>query len=107
MKQEILDVVSKGGVSFVELEREVPGFKGDSQIRLPKLNWVLWSGLSEEASTALKELLDDNLIEQRPCQPITYIVDGGWLDLPIVKSNRSYKHPHWLPVTYSLVKSHA
>jgi hypothetical protein len=104
MKQEILDCISKGAVSFVELAREVPGFEGDLQLRLPQKNWVLWSGLSQEAVDALKELMDDNLITQTPCQPITYMVDGGWLDLPLVKTARSYKKPHWIPVTYSLAK---
>ena len=38
MKKEILDVIKRGGVSFVELAREVPGFKGDMQIR-NDMNW--------------------------------------------------------------------
>lgn len=103
MKQEILKCISKGGVSFVELARDVPGFEGDSQIRLPSKNWVLWSGLSEQAANSLKELLDANLIVQKPCDKMIYVVDGGWLNLPIVKTDRTYKKPHWLPVTYSLV----
>ena len=102
MKKEILDCISRGGVSFVELSREVPGFRGDCQIRLPEKNWVLWSDISQEAAGILKELLDDNLIVQKPCDRLLYICDGGWLPLPLVKGNRSYKRPHWLPVVYSL-----
>ena len=104
MKREILDCISKGGVSFVELEREVPNFTGDQQIRIPEKNWVLWSGISKEAATALQELINDELIVQKTCQPIIYFIDGGGVELPLVKTNRAYKKPHWLPVVYSLAK---
>lgn len=103
MRQEILDCISKGGVSFVELSREVPGFAGEYQWGNGS-NWILWSGISEEAIIELNKLKDENLIEGKPCDPIIYMVDGGWLKLPLVKSNRKYKKPHWIPLTWSLVK---
>jgi len=104
MKKEILDCISKGGVSFVELCRDVPGFKGEQQIRIPSKNWIIWAGLSQEAYDAIKDLIDDKLIEQKVCDPMIYICDGGWVNLPLVKSNRAYKKPRWLPVVYSLAK---
>ena len=104
MKKEILDVISKGGVSFVELTREVPGFEGDYQL-INNKNWVYWAGLSEEAAHALLELENDNVIYKKPCQQLIYFVDGGGLRLPLVKSDITYKKPRWMPVVYSLVKS--
>ena len=103
MKENILRCISKGGVSFVELSREVPGFKGDNWIKTDK-NWIFWSNISDEAAQTLLDLENENLIKKIPCQSIIYIMDGGWIDLPLVKSDRTYKKPHWLPVTYSLVK---
>ena len=103
MKKEILDCIKKGGVSFVELAREVPGFKGDYQIR-NEHNWVFWAGLSVDAANTLHELEMDGLIEKHPCDAIIYVMDGGWLQLPLVKTARTYKKPHWMPVTYSLAK---
>lgn len=103
MKEEILKCISKGGVSFVELSREVPGFNGEYQWSNDS-NWVYWSGMSEEACKALKELKDQNIIDAKPCNPIIYMVDGGYMSIPLVKSNRKYKKPHWIPMTWSLVK---
>lgn len=103
MRQEILDCISKGGVSFVELSREVPGFKGDYEWSNSS-NWVYWASISEEAARTMKQLKDEKLIDGSPCHPIIYMVDGGWLNLPLVKSNRNYKKPHWIPMTWSLVK---
>lgn len=103
MKEEILKCISKGGVSFVELSREVPNFTGDYQWGNAN-NWIYWSGMSEEAIIAMKELQEDKIIDGSPCQQLLYICDGGWLDLPLVKSNRTYKHRHWIPLTWNLVK---
>ena len=103
MKEQIIDCISKGGVSFVELTREVPGFEGEYQIRSSQ-NWIYWSGLSKEACDILQELENDDIIIKQPTSPIIYVIDGGWVKYPVVKQNRTYKHPHWLPVTYSLTK---
>ena len=103
MKESILKCISKGGVSFVELSREVPGFNGDNWIKNDK-NMIYWSSVSDEAAQTLLDLEKENIIKKVPCAPMIYVMDGGWLELPIVKQDRKYKKPHWLPVTYSLVK---
>lgn len=103
MKEAILKCIGKGGVSFVELSREVPGFNGEYWLRNEK-NHVFWSNVSKEAAEILHDLEMTNVIRKIPCMELIYVMDGGYLNLPIVKTNRKYKKPHWLPVTYSLVK---
>lgn len=103
MRQEILDCISKGSVSFVELSREVPGFNGEYQYG-NKHNWIFWSNISLEAANTLKQLKDENIIDATPCDIMIYIIDGGYMNLPLVKANRTYKKPHWIPMTWSLVK---
>lgn len=103
MEEAILKCISKGGVSFVELSREVPGFNGELWIRNEK-NHVYWSNISEEAAKILYDLEMNDIIKKVPCMELIYVMDGGYMTLPIVKTNRTYKKPHWLPVTYSLVK---
>lgn len=103
MKEAILKCISKGGVSFAELSREVPGFNGDYQYG-NQHNWIYWSNISKEAAEILADLRKQNIIEATPCDPLIYVVDGGYMKLPLVKSDRTYKKPHWIPLTYSLVK---
>jgi hypothetical protein len=33
---------------------------------------------------------------------LVYAIDGEMLTLPLVKQNRAYRKPHWLPVVLSL-----
>lgn len=103
MKQQILECIKKGGVSFVELQNEVPHFRGEMWIRNEK-NHVYWSNISPEAAQILINLEKENLIKKELCDPIIYACDGGWLPLPIAKMDKAYKNPHWLPITYSIVK---
>lgn len=105
MREEIINCISKGGVSFVELMREVPGFRGDNRMINAK-NMVYWDGISDEAAQTLLDLQNENIIEKTPCHPVIYVCDGGGMNLPLVKRDRTYKKPHWLPVTYSLVKGY-
>jgi hypothetical protein len=41
-------------------------------------------------------------IDITPTPFLTYLADGRALDLPLVKSNRQYAKPHWLPVAIGL-----
>jgi hypothetical protein len=106
MREEILELIkARPHTSFVELSREIPGFKGELGMGRLDKNIVYWTSLSEEASVAIEGLLADKLIEMNPASILTYIIDGAHLKLPLVKSARKYKELHWLPVTFSLTKS--
>ncbi len=60
-------------------------------------NIILWQGLTQEAFDAIVELERDKIIEMRPSTFLAYLMDGQVLKMPLVKQNRDYKTPHWLP----------
>lgn len=102
MKQEILEYVKKyGGVTFAELSRIIPGFKGDKSLSMPELskrNIFIWDGVSDEAAQALVELLEKKEIKMGPCNPLLYVMDGVVPNMKVAKAFRFYKEPRWMPV---------
>jgi hypothetical protein len=93
LKQRILKYIRDyDHVTFAELHRvfgdEFSG-KGNNLEIAKDSNIVLWSGLTREG-----------LMSFAPANPLTYLIDGSGLNLPVVKSaSYKYKRPHWLPVT--------
>ena len=104
MAQQIVDYVRHyGGVSFVELERKIPGFKGDKALFFPSYpNVILWPWVSPEATEALQLAVKE--IEPRPCHLLVYMADGKVPDMKIAKRLADYKTQRWLPVTFSMRK---
>jgi len=108
LKKEIYEKVCGlgGGVSFVELEK-INNFCGDCGVFLgSNSNLLLWNKVSQDASDAIKELLEENLIITKVVNPIIYAVDGKVLSLPLAKriSNKKSKNLKWLPVVFDKVK---
>ena len=103
MAEQILAMVTnKGNVSFAELER-IEGFGGgDLEMCIPGHNLVMWQGLTSEAGDALEELRE--LIHPKPTSVLVYLIDGKVPHLPVVKSGRRYKKPHWAPLIFNLSK---
>lgn len=102
MKEAIFEYVNKHQtVTFVELAKHIPNFRGDKQMRLAKYNCILWIDMSEAAATAIDELLDEKRIEMRPTHFLTYLHDGGALSLPLARRRYQYKKPRWLPVVFN------
>lgn len=101
MAQQILALAkARPGLSFAEIEREVPGFKGDLALVFGKHdNVVLWTQVSDAGIEALGELLKAAQIEFHPCELLVYLVDGAVPQLPLAKRVKAYAKPHWLPVT--------
>jgi hypothetical protein len=104
MKQAILDYVVSvgGGVTFVELCRSIEGFAGDLDVGILDKNIVFWSGVSNAGMDAIIQLSEEGKLKITPTSTLCYFIDGGALNLPIVKQGRSYKKPHWLPVVFNL-----
>ncbi len=75
-------VSERGGVSFVELRD-------------------LLSGMSTEFFQVIAEALRTHRIETKPTQVLVYLIDGEALNMPLAKSLRQYKEPHWLPVAFN------
>lgn len=105
MKKQIVEMIKrKTSVSFVELERGVDGFEGEMSFGLPDKNIFYWFNISDDASEALKELLDSDVIKMTPANPLVYFIDGNRYRMPhIAKQVRNYKEPRWIPVVFNLV----
>ena len=105
MADRILALIrrKRGGVSFVELDREIEGFTGGDNALLlsdPRCsNILLWGNVTEEGCNAINELSVSKLISFKPSSLLVYLVDGKASQLPIARRVRHYKHLHWLPVT--------
>jgi hypothetical protein len=59
--------------------------------------------MTEEAATAVGDLLTEHAIYAHPASQLVYLIDGRTLSLPIPKSARKLTKPHWLPVTLRTV----
>lgn len=70
-------------------------FLGDSNV-------CLWAGMSPEFVAVVRELQTAKAIHPEPSSVLTYLIDGGALDMPL--ANRpppsGYKQPHWAPITF-------
>ncbi len=106
VKQKIKEYIWKNNhVSYVELERFMDeigyDYRGNYDILSPMCDHVVfWVGWSREAIDIMNELNTEELIHKEPAQFLVYLLDGGGLDMPIVKSFRQYKQDHWLPVVF-------
>jgi hypothetical protein len=90
------------GLTFVELLRYLPYLNGDEAYGKEATNVIFWIGLSTEGIEAIVALLNNGTIRATSTQPLTYMIDGKGLRLPIAKSNRKYTKAHWAPITFSL-----
>jgi hypothetical protein len=93
-------IYDRNGVTFVEL-KSISGFAGDLTLKLDGKNIVLWDGISEEASKQIIDLWEQRKIIMEPASELIYLLDGGYLDLPVARSDKKYKKAHWLPVVFN------
>jgi hypothetical protein len=99
MKQSILNKIEELGenVSFVDL-MALPGSAGYYEVSIKAMNWVYWGNVSYDLCMALHELQSEGLIEYDLTDPMTYVIDGITINLPLVRKDVKYKSPRWLPV---------
>ncbi|MCB1353936.1 MAG: hypothetical protein KDK03_14490 [Rhodobacteraceae bacterium] len=97
----MLDPVShKGHVSFVEGRELFPTEVRDISIVTPDSeNVIFWSGMSEKQAQAVESRLAEKKLFVHPTSSLTYAIDGALTFMPVAKSLRKYKAPHWFPVT--------
>lgn len=99
MREAIMELLQRDYVTFAELSR-IPGFEGEFALHAPNYpNIIYWSHVSREAADAIEELRREKFFEFRPASPMSYLIDGVSLDLPLAKRRYHYKTLHWLPVT--------
>ena len=103
LKQAILDYVKRlDHVTFNELSRDVAGVKGELDMAIDKYNIIIWQNLSAEAVNVILELQEEGALHLKPTIPLTYMVEGVYLTLPVATKKALYKKPRWLPVVLKL-----
>jgi hypothetical protein len=95
------------GLTFVELLQYIPYLRGTFAYGTQDTNIIYWNGMSERCIRALIDLVDAGAIRPTSTVPLTYMIDGVVPNLPLAKSNRRYKKPHWAPITLSLPRKAA
>lgn len=109
----------KGNSSFVNIER-IMEQNGISTQEDEKGGWfvpwdidyeniIVWDFNNEAMAEVWRAIFkcleaDNKSMELQVSQPLVYLVDGKVLTLPLAKSLRHYKKPHWLPVVLSVRK---
>jgi hypothetical protein len=105
MKDAIIKYVenAKDWISFAELSQRIEGFKSDEEETAALFypghdNLLIWPNMSAAAVEAITELLAENKIRLQHGSPLSYLIDGATVKLPIAKSLRNYRTMHWLPM---------
>jgi hypothetical protein len=104
MKDQILQTAQKDWVSFAELAR-IDGFTGapDANGCTNWMQWpgyenlIIWPDVSREGLDAINELIAEKQIFLATGTKLSYFIDGCTLDMPLARSIREYKKPHWAP----------
>ena len=63
-------------------------------------NIIIFYGLDEKSSLIIDELMQEKKVKLYPCNFLTYLADGGYLNLPIIKSKyqlKNTKKTSWIP----------
>lgn len=89
-------------VSFAQLVDDFPEFSGGDCSVVHEgrkhSNIVLWTGMTKTATDAYAMALRSGRVTATPTSPVTYLLDGRALKLPIAKTARHYQKARWLPV---------
>jgi hypothetical protein len=103
LARQILELVRRRDhVSFAQLQ-ELPGFRdgrGLAWTMAERPTIVLWCGLRTGAYRALARLCDRDVLVMEHVPVLVYVADGALPDLPVARTLRRYKRPHWLPVAF-------
>jgi hypothetical protein len=68
-------------------------------------NVILWMGVSEDLADLILELVNEGVLFLWPAHPVTYLIDGKGLTLPIAQRppKEGYKKPRWLPTCLRVI----
>lgn len=101
LKADILNQLKWEKQSTFASLSHIEGFNGDYDLAL-RPGLILWSGMSEEAIEAMRELHRERKFHSSFATIFDYLYDGGFLNLPIANSVRPYKRPRWLITSVNL-----
>lgn len=93
-------------VTMVEIGQFLTGCsidtKGNLEWGIDDLNLVFWAGMSDEFCDIMAELKDRKTTQMEATNPMTYLIDGAMLSLPLAKRppRQGYKDPHWAPICF-------
>ena len=105
IKREILEQLeTTHDLSFTHLEYQFHVEQENDMVytwgpkEYPNISY--WETTNKAIRDAVSELDAEKKIKLEPCNVFLYMIDGGRLNLPVVKRipKNGYKEPHWLPV---------
>lgn len=104
-KEEILKFIQENKtVTFKEIEEEFNA-SGETHLKEPKKNIVIYDGISEEMADILNQLTSERKIGIQLYRSIPQEIEdqGKVFDLPLAENppEKGYESPHWAP---SLIK---
>lgn len=108
IENEMYNYIKKhDGTTFAELEdlfdRLNYDYRGELEIGMRgQPNISFWFDWSAEAVGVFHRVVSRPNVMLELSSPMVYLIDGAVPSLPVAKTNRSYKHPHWLPIVFSI-----
>lgn len=88
-------------VSFADLQRQFDAYmntRGTFTSASDKYeNLIFWTGMSEEFCEIVTRLNREGRVRFEAGSWMSYMIDGGGLELPTARRIRGYKERHWLP----------
>lgn len=107
-KNRLMQLLKKRGyLNLVELQNEIPEFRGNYDWWLNKeSNIILWDSMSEIGLICFNELFEEGLFEVEPISPIGYSDSEKWPDFPVgnFPYKAVYEEPHWLPIRLLIIE---
>ena len=102
--QEVIDYIKRSkSATFPELENRFDWLGGgDRVLEIPRLNVLLWVGVSDEGAEFYDDRRVKDQIEVASCNWLLYAHDGKAINMPIAKRipPGGYKKQRWAPVEF-------
>jgi len=109
-EKEIINFTSKmGDITYLELL----SFLGEKSKDTKSIwsneydNILFYNGLSEKLVNIIIKLVNEEKLFMQPTSWVTYLTFAGPItipNIPIAKSQRNYKKPHWIPVVFRTIR---
>tara|TARA_R110000823_G_scaffold266954_1_gene387016 strand:- start:221 stop:613 length:393 start_codon:yes stop_codon:yes gene_type:complete len=112
MKEDIIKVITRfGDISLNALKRKIKDSSGEFIWDLKNSdgstkNVIVIADVNEKFIRSVTELINDDVINIKPCSPMIVYFDGGEVyNYEIAKPGKTYKKTRWLPMVVDLTES--